>query len=123
MVPPTAALRRALVDRASEIHHSNQGVQYACHDYSALLTQHKVQISMREQTSSSSQKKPTRCRNYSVQCARFGGVARLLGSAKLRTRPRYVIFVRMTAITHPHTPYHGLLSYPRLTQARSPSRA
>jgi putative transposase len=40
------ALRRALADHVPDIHHSDQGVQYACGDYTDLLTQYKVQISM-----------------------------------------------------------------------------
>jgi transposase InsO family protein len=40
------ALRRALVDHVPAIHHSDQGWQYACTDYSALLTKYRVQISM-----------------------------------------------------------------------------
>ena len=40
------ALRRALADRVPDIHHSNQGVQYACGDYTDLLREHGVQISM-----------------------------------------------------------------------------
>jgi transposase InsO family protein len=41
-----AALRRALADRVPDIHHSDQGVQYACGDYTALLREQGVQISM-----------------------------------------------------------------------------
>jgi transposase InsO family protein len=40
------ALRRALADRVPQIHHSDQGVQYACGDYTDLLHEHRVQISM-----------------------------------------------------------------------------
>jgi len=40
------ALRRALVAHTPEIHHSDQGVQYACGDYTALLLDREVQISM-----------------------------------------------------------------------------
>ncbi len=40
------ALKRALVWRVPEIHHSDQGVQYAATDYVALLKQHEVLISM-----------------------------------------------------------------------------
>lgn len=40
------ALRRALTDHLPEIHHSDQGVQYAATDYVALLAQHGVLISM-----------------------------------------------------------------------------
>lgn len=40
------ALRRALADHVPDIHHSDQGVQYACSDYADLLTEYKVQISM-----------------------------------------------------------------------------
>lgn len=40
------ALRRALTERVPHIHHSDQGWQYACGDYIALLTEHRVQISM-----------------------------------------------------------------------------
>ncbi|GAB4538353.1 MAG: hypothetical protein Kow0063_26100 [Anaerolineae bacterium] len=40
------ALRRALTDRLPEIHHSDQGVQYATTHYTDLLAQHGVLISM-----------------------------------------------------------------------------
>ena len=40
------ALKRALVDHVPDIHHSDQGWQYACGDYTALLTEYQVQISM-----------------------------------------------------------------------------
>lgn len=40
------ALRRALAAHAPAIHHSDQGWQYACTDYTDLLTEYKVQISM-----------------------------------------------------------------------------
>ncbi len=40
------ALRRALADHVPDIHHSDQGVQYACTDYTDLLTEHEVHISM-----------------------------------------------------------------------------
>lgn len=40
------ALRRALADRVPDIHHSDQGVQYACGDYTDLLNEYQVQISM-----------------------------------------------------------------------------
>jgi putative transposase len=40
------ALKRALLLRVPEIHHSDQGVQYAATEYVALLKQHEVQISM-----------------------------------------------------------------------------
>lgn len=40
------ALQRALPQHHPEIHHSDQGVQYAATDYVALLQQHQVQISM-----------------------------------------------------------------------------
>lgn len=40
------ALRRALVDHVPDIHHSDQGWQYACGDYTDLLTEYEVQISM-----------------------------------------------------------------------------
>lgn len=40
------ALKRALVDHVPVIHHSDQGVQYACGDYTDLLHEHGVQISM-----------------------------------------------------------------------------
>ena len=42
------ALRRALVGHAPRIHHSDQGVQYAAHDYIDLLVDYQVQISMAE---------------------------------------------------------------------------
>ncbi len=44
-----AALRGALTLCIPEIHHSDQGVQYAALDYVALLTQYHVQISMASQ--------------------------------------------------------------------------
>lgn len=40
------ALRRALQEHVPFIHHSDQGVQYACWDYVELLLNHGVQISM-----------------------------------------------------------------------------
>jgi putative transposase len=40
------ALRRALVDHVPDIHHSDQGWQYACDDYTDLLTEYGIQISM-----------------------------------------------------------------------------
>lgn len=40
------ALRRALAERVPDIHHSDQGVQYACTDYTDLLAEHQVHISM-----------------------------------------------------------------------------
>jgi transposase InsO family protein len=40
------ALRKALATRVPEIHHSDQGVQYAADAYVALLQAHEVQISM-----------------------------------------------------------------------------
>jgi transposase InsO family protein len=45
----SAALQRALADRAIEpgiVHHSDRGVQYASHDYVALLESHGFLISM-----------------------------------------------------------------------------
>ena len=44
-----AALRSALRLCLPEIHHSDQGVQYAAHEYVALLNQYQVQISMAAQ--------------------------------------------------------------------------
>jgi putative transposase len=41
-----AALRMALSDRVAEIHHSDQGIQYAAQAYSNLLKAHGIQISM-----------------------------------------------------------------------------
>jgi transposase InsO family protein len=44
-----AALRMALIERkpgAGLVHHSDRGVQYASHDYTGLLKQHHVTISM-----------------------------------------------------------------------------
>lgn len=43
-----SALRRALSDRVPLIHHSDQGVQYAATDYTGLLLDFGVQISMAE---------------------------------------------------------------------------
>jgi transposase InsO family protein len=40
------ALRRALVAHVPAIHHSDQGWQYACTDYTDLLTEYRAQISM-----------------------------------------------------------------------------
>lgn len=40
------ALQRALVDRVPDIHHSDQGWQYACDDYTDMLQGHHIQISM-----------------------------------------------------------------------------
>jgi putative transposase len=42
------ALEQALIDRIPEIHHSDQGVQYAANAYAARLHQVGVQISMAE---------------------------------------------------------------------------
>lgn len=44
-----AALRRALALCLPEIHHSDQGVQYAAQEYVALLNQYQIQISMAAQ--------------------------------------------------------------------------
>ena len=41
-----SALKRALQARCPQIHHSDQGWQYACWDYVNLLRDHDVQISM-----------------------------------------------------------------------------
>jgi transposase InsO family protein len=43
------ALRNALTLCIPEIHHSDQGVQYAAQDYVTLLQQHQIQISMATQ--------------------------------------------------------------------------
>jgi len=43
------ALHRALSLCIPEIHHSDQGVQYAVHEYVALLQQYEVQVSMAAQ--------------------------------------------------------------------------
>lgn len=40
------ALRRALTDHVPDIHHSDQGWQYACAVYTDLLNEHEVHISM-----------------------------------------------------------------------------
>jgi transposase InsO family protein len=42
------ALQNALQSHCPEIHHSDQGLQYAATDYTELLKQHSVQISMAE---------------------------------------------------------------------------
>jgi putative transposase len=42
------ALRRALAQHCPEIHHSDQGLQYAAGDYTDLLQAHQVAISMAE---------------------------------------------------------------------------
>lgn len=41
-----SALQRALQTTTPQYHHSDQGVQYACHDYVTLLHNNQVQISM-----------------------------------------------------------------------------
>jgi transposase InsO family protein len=41
-----SALRMALSDHVPQIHHSDQGVQYAAHGYIDLLREHRVEISM-----------------------------------------------------------------------------
>jgi len=41
-----AALRMGLVDRIPEIHHSDQGIQYAAAAYTDLLKEHDIHISM-----------------------------------------------------------------------------
>jgi transposase InsO family protein len=46
---PKAALRRALDSHRPEIHHSDQGVQYAAHGYIGLLEAAGVQVSMAAQ--------------------------------------------------------------------------
>lgn len=43
---PLAALDRALTTHRPTIHHSDQGVQYAAHDYVTMLEAHDVMISM-----------------------------------------------------------------------------
>ena len=40
------ALRMALQDHVPKIHHSDQGVQYAAGDYTALLAQRQIKVSM-----------------------------------------------------------------------------
>lgn len=42
----TAALKMALTERQPEVHHSDRGVQYASGEYTSLLKQSGVQISM-----------------------------------------------------------------------------
>ena len=42
------ALQKALQHHCPEIHHSDQGLQYAATDYTDLLKQHNIQISMAE---------------------------------------------------------------------------
>lgn len=42
------ALRRALQRCLPQIHHSDQGMQYAAHEYTDLLAHHEIQISMAE---------------------------------------------------------------------------
>jgi len=42
------ALQKALATHCPEIHHSDQGLQYAATDYTNLLKQHDIQISMAE---------------------------------------------------------------------------
>jgi putative transposase len=44
-----AALQRALTLCIPQIHHSDQGVQYAAQEYTALLQQYQIQISMATQ--------------------------------------------------------------------------
>jgi len=43
---PLAALRMALADHVPQIHHSDQGVQYAAHAYIDQLRDHQINISM-----------------------------------------------------------------------------
>ena len=40
------ALKKALLTNCPQVHHSDQGVQYASHDYVELLQEEKIQISM-----------------------------------------------------------------------------
>jgi transposase InsO family protein len=40
------ALKRALAQGCPRIHHSDQGLQYACQDYTDLLSERRIQISM-----------------------------------------------------------------------------
>ena len=42
------ALQKALPNHCPQIHHSDQGLQYAAKDYTGLLKQHNIQISMAE---------------------------------------------------------------------------
>jgi len=42
------ALQKALQNHCPDIHHSDQGLQYAATNYTDLLKQHKIQISMAE---------------------------------------------------------------------------
>ncbi len=42
------ALQKALETHCPQIHHSDQGIQYAAMDYTKLFQQHLVQISMAE---------------------------------------------------------------------------
>jgi putative transposase len=42
------ALQKALQSYCPQIHHSDQGLQYAATDYTDLLKQHSIQISMAE---------------------------------------------------------------------------
>ena len=42
------ALQKALQTHCPEIHHSDQGLQYAATDYTDLLKKHNIQISMAE---------------------------------------------------------------------------
>ncbi len=42
------ALQKALPNHCPQIHHSDQGLQYAAKDYTDLLKQHNIQISMAE---------------------------------------------------------------------------
>ncbi len=49
-----AARRLALAVRAVQhglVHHSDRGVQYACTDYTELLVEHRIQISMSRRAS------------------------------------------------------------------------
>jgi transposase InsO family protein len=45
---PVVALKRALRRSKPEIHHSDQGVQYAAKEYVELLREHEIEISMAE---------------------------------------------------------------------------
>jgi putative transposase len=42
----TSALRMAMTERKPQVHHSDRGVQYASHEYTALLTERDISISM-----------------------------------------------------------------------------
>ena len=67
------ALEQALAQHTPEIHHSDQGVQYAATAYTARLQAAGVQISMAEGYSSRKERRKTArllMRKFEINCAR-----------------------------------------------------